>query len=122
MKRTSNQEVFASRAEWIKDWKRNNPGRPAPCSAKAAYRVADSKLAYLQLLTLTNGQTILVVELDLRDLKERAAQVRLPHFMTNHIQVILTYYDSISINLSLWITLLMKSSRHSQQPLRKFAR
>ncbi|TFK73606.1 hypothetical protein BDN72DRAFT_834480 [Pluteus cervinus] len=53
-KRASIQDNSSSRAEWIREWKRNNPGRPAPCSAKAAYRVAD--------------------KLDLRDLKERAAQ------------------------------------------------
>jgi len=44
----------ATRREWIKEWLRNNPGRPAPCSPKAAYRLAD--------------------RLDLRELKERAAQ------------------------------------------------
>jgi hypothetical protein len=54
LKRGAIQETFSSRKEWIKDWIRNNPGRPAPCSAKAAYRIAD--------------------KLDLRELKERAAQ------------------------------------------------
>lgn len=43
-----------SRKEWIRDWMKHNPGRPAPCSAKAIYREAD--------------------RLDLSDLKARAAQ------------------------------------------------
>jgi len=53
-RRVSPQETANSRAEWIRDWMRNNPGRPAPCSAKAAYRVAD--------------------RLDLAELKERASK------------------------------------------------
>ncbi|EGN98449.1 hypothetical protein SERLA73DRAFT_109945 [Serpula lacrymans var. lacrymans S7.3] len=43
-----------SRREWIKRWSKNNPERPAPCSAKAVYRLAD--------------------KLDLLELKERAFQ------------------------------------------------
>jgi hypothetical protein len=43
-----------TRKEWIAEWKRINPGRPDPCSAKAAYKLAD--------------------RLDLVDLKERAFQ------------------------------------------------
>ncbi|KAF9454777.1 hypothetical protein P691DRAFT_826991 [Macrolepiota fuliginosa MF-IS2] len=43
-----------SRKEWIREWMKHNPDRPAPCSAKAIYREAD--------------------RLDLRDLKARAAQ------------------------------------------------
>ncbi|KAG8967239.1 hypothetical protein FRC03_010314 [Tulasnella sp. 419] len=43
-----------TRKDWINDWVANNPGRPAPVSAKAIYRLAD--------------------KLDLRDLKERAFQ------------------------------------------------
>lgn len=35
------QEAPTSRPEWINEWRENNPGRPAPCSAKAAYRLAD---------------------------------------------------------------------------------
>jgi hypothetical protein len=61
----------ATRREWIKEWLRNNPGRPAPCSPKAAYRLADSEfvgLMCLQRVTRATG-------LDLRELKERAAQV-----------------------------------------------
>ena len=50
---------------------RNNPGRPAPCSAKAAYKLADSKSVYLIALISYNAG----VGLDLRELKERAAQV-----------------------------------------------
>ncbi|KAF5382447.1 hypothetical protein D9615_003009 [Tricholomella constricta] len=53
-KRISQQESATSRREWILEWKRNNTGRPAPCSAKAAYRLAD--------------------RFDLGDLKERASQ------------------------------------------------
>lgn len=33
----------ATRAEWIKEWERGHPGKPKPCSAKAIYRIADSK-------------------------------------------------------------------------------
>ncbi|KAJ2935132.1 hypothetical protein H1R20_g1985, partial [Candolleomyces eurysporus] len=43
-----------TRAEWIVEWTKDNPGRPAPCSAKAVYRVAD--------------------KLDLGELKERASK------------------------------------------------
>lgn len=53
-KRVAQQDSASTRSEWISDWMKNNPGRPAPCSAKAAYRVAD--------------------RLDLGELKERAAQ------------------------------------------------
>ncbi|KAH0832106.1 hypothetical protein J3R83DRAFT_13015 [Lanmaoa asiatica] len=37
-----------SRREWIKKWQQCRPGRPAPCSAKAVYRLAD-KLGLLEL-------------------------------------------------------------------------
>ncbi|TFK40638.1 hypothetical protein BDQ12DRAFT_461756 [Crucibulum laeve] len=40
-KRISPQANSTTRPEWIREWLKNNPGRPAPCSAKAAYRVAD---------------------------------------------------------------------------------
>ena len=33
----------STRKEWIRDWERSNPGRVRPCSAKAVYRLADSK-------------------------------------------------------------------------------
>lgn len=32
-----------SRRDWIKKWQQCRPGRPAPCSAKAVYRLADSE-------------------------------------------------------------------------------
>ena len=32
-----------SRRAWIAEWEKNNPKRPCPCSAKAVYRLADSK-------------------------------------------------------------------------------
>ena len=32
-----------SRREWIKKWQQCRPGRPAPCSAKAIFRLADSE-------------------------------------------------------------------------------
>ncbi|PPR05354.1 hypothetical protein CVT24_007968 [Panaeolus cyanescens] len=47
-------EQARNRSEWIRDWMNDNPGRPAPCSAKAIYRLAD--------------------RFDLAELKERAAQ------------------------------------------------
>ncbi|KAH9480518.1 hypothetical protein JR316_0007118 [Psilocybe cubensis] len=53
-KRISSRDQSSSRAEWIKEWMAANPGRPAPCSAKSMYRIAD--------------------RLDMSDLKERAAQ------------------------------------------------
>lgn len=43
-----------TRAQWIKAWEYENPGRPLPCSAKAVYRLAD--------------------KLDLAELKERARE------------------------------------------------
>jgi hypothetical protein len=43
-RRVSIPEPASSRAEWIREWMESNPGRPAPCSAKAMYRVADSEL------------------------------------------------------------------------------
>ncbi|KIM43361.1 hypothetical protein M413DRAFT_444189 [Hebeloma cylindrosporum] len=53
-RRVATHDSAHSRAEWIRDWMRNNPGRPSPCSAKSIYRIADM--------------------LDLSELKERAAQ------------------------------------------------
>ncbi|KAI0263963.1 hypothetical protein BC834DRAFT_924778 [Gloeopeniophorella convolvens] len=38
----------SSRREWIQEWVRGNPGLPAPCSAKAVYRLAD-KLGLVEL-------------------------------------------------------------------------
>ncbi|KAF8195411.1 hypothetical protein BJ912DRAFT_956877 [Pholiota molesta] len=54
--RFSHQDTapMSSRADWIREWMRLNPGRPAPCSAKSIYRIAD--------------------RLDLTELKERAAE------------------------------------------------
>ena len=40
---SGNMDNPTSRREWIKKWQQCRPGRPAPCSAKAAYRLADSK-------------------------------------------------------------------------------
>jgi hypothetical protein len=37
------QDACLSRAEWIRAWMNENPGRPAPCSAKSIYRIADSE-------------------------------------------------------------------------------
>lgn len=45
-----------TRREWIKRWQQNHPTQPAPCSAKAVYRLAD--------------------KLGLLELKERASQVQ----------------------------------------------
>ncbi|KAJ3565020.1 hypothetical protein NP233_g7910 [Leucocoprinus birnbaumii] len=52
-RKTTYTDSATSRKEWIRDWMKHNPGRPAPCSAKAIYREAD--------------------RLDLSDLKARAA-------------------------------------------------
>ncbi|KAF9505097.1 hypothetical protein BS47DRAFT_1368336 [Hydnum rufescens UP504] len=35
------EALHRSRKEWIKAWMGANPGKPAPCSAKACYRLAD---------------------------------------------------------------------------------
>jgi hypothetical protein len=32
-----------TRRQWLKEWESNNPDRVLPCSAKAVYRLADSK-------------------------------------------------------------------------------
>ncbi|KAF9468617.1 hypothetical protein BDZ94DRAFT_1153659 [Collybia nuda] len=53
-RRNTLQDTATSRREWINEWREANPGRPAPCSAKSAYRLAD--------------------RLDLHELKERASQ------------------------------------------------
>lgn len=63
-----------SRRSWITEWQSNNPGRPTPCSAKAVYRLADSKSCSLS--HIEELQLIRDAELDLHDLKERAFQVR----------------------------------------------
>ncbi|KAL1743607.1 hypothetical protein HDZ31DRAFT_64858 [Schizophyllum fasciatum] len=34
-------DTKATRRQWIAEWQANNPDRPAPCSAKAMYRLAD---------------------------------------------------------------------------------
>ncbi|KAG6850067.1 hypothetical protein H0H93_001617 [Arthromyces matolae] len=52
--KTSPQDAPSSRQEWIHLWKETHPDRPAPCSAKAMYRLAD--------------------RLDLPELKARASQ------------------------------------------------
>ncbi|KAF9221575.1 hypothetical protein BS17DRAFT_784982 [Gyrodon lividus] len=53
----------SSRREWIKKWQQSRPGRPAPCSAKAVYRLAD-KLGLLELKerAYQHIQTSLTVE------------------------------------------------------------
>ena len=45
------EAVHRSRREWVRAWMAANPGRPAPCSAKACYRLADSQ-SHLFLLSL----------------------------------------------------------------------
>ncbi|PPQ89651.1 hypothetical protein CVT25_013838 [Psilocybe cyanescens] len=54
VRRVFSRDPSSSRPEWIRDWMSANPGRPAPCSAKSMYRIAD--------------------RLNMIDLKERAAQ------------------------------------------------
>ena len=66
-----------TRREWIQEWMKNNPGRPAPCSPKASYRLADSKPVYFICLR----RVIWAIGLDLRELKERASQVLLIAFV-----------------------------------------
>ncbi|KAI5896671.1 uncharacterized protein SCHCODRAFT_02615508 [Schizophyllum commune H4-8] len=38
---SSSIDPKATRRQWIAEWQTNNPDRPAPCSAKAMYRLAD---------------------------------------------------------------------------------
>jgi len=45
-KRVAIHDSAHSRAEWIRHWMQNNPGRPSPCSAKSIYRIADSKFRF----------------------------------------------------------------------------
>lgn len=44
-RQSQGEEISAptTRAQWIMKWAKENPSRPTPCSAKAAYRLADSK-------------------------------------------------------------------------------
>ncbi|KAG1745859.1 uncharacterized protein EDB91DRAFT_1236190 [Suillus paluster] len=55
-----------SRREWIRKWQQGHPGRPSPCSAKAAYRLADSesiiRIPGLLLLTIQHIQKSLTVD------------------------------------------------------------
>ena len=61
-----------TRRQWLKEWESNNPGRVLPCSAKAVYRLADSKnLNHIVNLSIL----IIITELDLTELKNRAFQV-----------------------------------------------
>lgn len=84
-KRLVLQESAKTRAEWIKDWVQKHPGRPAPCSAKAVYRVADSACP------ISNHYNDLIhVGLDLWELKERAAQVR-DFSILNCVRVTIAY-------------------------------
>jgi hypothetical protein len=57
--RFSHQDTapMSSRADWIREWMRLNPGRPAPCSAKSIYRIADRKLPYCRSLFPMDGPT-----------------------------------------------------------------
>ncbi|KAG6813582.1 hypothetical protein H0H92_009626 [Tricholoma furcatifolium] len=52
--KTGQEETFTTRKQWIQAWKENHPDQPAPCSAKAMYRLAD--------------------RIDLPELKARASQ------------------------------------------------
>lgn len=61
-----------SRAAWISEWMKMYPNRPAPCSAKSIYRLADSPPNVLSACSPTNNY---VPGLGLDELKERAAQV-----------------------------------------------
>lgn len=64
-----------TRRTWLEDWEKHNRGQVRPCSAKAVYRVADSKL-YIEIFHYE--ALILLPELDMTDLKARAFQVLLP--------------------------------------------
>jgi hypothetical protein len=44
-----------TRKEWVSDWQQANPGRPGPVSAKAIYRLADSKIWVLSFNAYTNS-------------------------------------------------------------------
>ena len=51
---------------------RENPGHPYPCSAKAVYRLADSKQSVVLSLDLEVKAGVFVAELGLVELKARA--------------------------------------------------
>jgi hypothetical protein len=57
---------------------RENPGHPYPCSAKAVYRLADSKKAFVLSLDLEVKADMFVVELGLVELKARAFEASVP--------------------------------------------
>lgn len=46
---TGDDEPPRSRKEWIRRWMLANPSKPAPVSAKAIYRLADSKKNFLEI-------------------------------------------------------------------------
>lgn len=41
--RAGTNSAEGGRRGWVRDWEAHNPERPSPCSAKAIYRLADSK-------------------------------------------------------------------------------
>lgn len=48
-------DVQQDRKEWVRAWMVANPGRPAPCSAKACYRLADSLYSLVVFLLLLDS-------------------------------------------------------------------
>jgi len=71
-RRFSTSSGSLSRTDWIREWMKANLGRPAPCSAKSMYRVADSVYHFLSVQT--SGIT-LFPGFELWDLKDRASAV-----------------------------------------------
>lgn len=72
----------SSRREWITAWTFEHPDRPRPCSAKAVYRLADSKLN-IWIYCYTSAEYF--VGLDLQELKERAFQHIIRSLTVNNV-------------------------------------
>ncbi len=65
------------RREWIKTWLAEHPGesdRPAPCSAKAIYRLADVRLRSVACAEVQIDRSVQRQKFDLPSLRQRAFQ------------------------------------------------
>lgn len=49
-KKNDLEKRFASRKEWLKEWRQSKPDRVPPCSGKAVYRLADSMGDHLSII------------------------------------------------------------------------
>jgi hypothetical protein len=65
----------SSRRAWITDWLKDHSDQGRPCSAKAAYRLADSTLHTSIFFVALSRRLPCDLELGLGELKSRAAEV-----------------------------------------------